>query len=217
VCWDGAQFDTKQHYGKAYPGRRQLEVLEGIGEQAIVASICPSNLADPNAADYGYRPAMGAIRERLPWMSVSDCWDLELSPGADGVVDCEILEVTRGERSPDGTHVDCPPCEGVRQAPSPSMMAIARNNDVLKENGMSCACEIPQLQPGAGLETCLQEPDAGELQGWCYLDGNESLVNQDLIGPCPVGSQQRVRFVGEGIPADNVLMLMACRAASICP
>ncbi len=49
---------------KAYPGVRELEVLQGLGSQGIVASICPGNF-DTQAPDYGYNPAVGAIVERL--------------------------------------------------------------------------------------------------------------------------------------------------------
>jgi len=47
---------------------RELEVLEGFGDQttnAIVASICARNTTDASRPDFGYRPAMAAILERL--------------------------------------------------------------------------------------------------------------------------------------------------------
>lgn len=65
LCWDGTGYGTMQHYGKAYPGRRHLSVLQGIGDQAVVASICAPNLVDPNAADYGYTAALDALTVRL--------------------------------------------------------------------------------------------------------------------------------------------------------
>jgi hypothetical protein len=54
-----------QYRAKAYPGRRQLEVLEGIGDRAIVASICARNVTDASRQDYGYRPALQSILDRL--------------------------------------------------------------------------------------------------------------------------------------------------------
>jgi hypothetical protein len=56
---------TTQYWGKAYPGGRQLEVLEGYGANSIVASICARNVTDATAPDFGYRPALAAIVERL--------------------------------------------------------------------------------------------------------------------------------------------------------
>jgi hypothetical protein len=62
LCQGAAGTQTR---AKAYPGTRELQVLQGLGEQAIVASVCPSNLSDETKADYGYRPAIAAIIERL--------------------------------------------------------------------------------------------------------------------------------------------------------
>ncbi len=62
---DDGSYGMTQYRAKAYPGRRQLEVLHGIGENAIVASICARNVSDPDRQDYGYRPALQAILDRL--------------------------------------------------------------------------------------------------------------------------------------------------------
>src|SRR5690606_16765319 len=56
---------TTQYWAKAYPGGRHLEVLKEYGANSIVASICARNVTDPNAADFGYRPAIAAIVDRL--------------------------------------------------------------------------------------------------------------------------------------------------------
>ena len=56
---------TTQYWAAAYPGLRQLEVLQAQGDNAVVASICARNVTDPNASDFGYRPALDAIVERL--------------------------------------------------------------------------------------------------------------------------------------------------------
>jgi hypothetical protein len=58
-------YTSTQSGAKGYPGLRQLEVLRGIGQQAIVGSICPANTRDMNRADYGYRPVIAAIIKRL--------------------------------------------------------------------------------------------------------------------------------------------------------
>jgi hypothetical protein len=56
---------TTQYWGKAYPGLRQLQVLKELGENAVVGSACPRNTSNPVAPDYVYRPAIGALLERL--------------------------------------------------------------------------------------------------------------------------------------------------------
>ena len=50
-----------QYKAKGYPGIRELEVLRGIGEQGIVALICPADVNE------GYRPAIEAVLDRIRW------------------------------------------------------------------------------------------------------------------------------------------------------
>jgi hypothetical protein len=65
LCQSGATYGTVQYRAKSYPGTRHLQVLKGLGNQGIVTSICPANLVAPNAADYGYRPTVAAIVDRI--------------------------------------------------------------------------------------------------------------------------------------------------------
>jgi hypothetical protein len=58
--------DSIQRFAKAYPGTRLLEVLHGIDPaQAVVGSICPANLTDDTAPDYGYRPVVPPLMDKL--------------------------------------------------------------------------------------------------------------------------------------------------------
>jgi hypothetical protein len=66
ICQDeNGDYGSIQFRAKAFPGLRQLEVLKGVGDNAIVASICARNPSDSSRQDYGYRPALRAILERL--------------------------------------------------------------------------------------------------------------------------------------------------------
>jgi hypothetical protein len=66
ICQDeNGVYGSTQFRAKAFPGLRQLEVLKGFGDNAIVASICARNLRDASRQDYGYRPALRAILDRL--------------------------------------------------------------------------------------------------------------------------------------------------------
>ncbi len=65
LCWNGSGYGKMQYYGKAYPGRRHLSVLQGLGSQGVVASICAPNLVNTSAADYGYGPALDALTKRI--------------------------------------------------------------------------------------------------------------------------------------------------------
>jgi hypothetical protein len=66
ICQDASgAYGTTQLRAKAYPAIRQLAVLKGMGDNAIVSSICARNVTDPTRQDFGYRPALGAILDRL--------------------------------------------------------------------------------------------------------------------------------------------------------
>ncbi|MGK4005046.1 hypothetical protein WMF31_20635 [Sorangium sp. So ce1036] len=56
---------TLQVRAKAYPGLRELDLMRRLGDRAIPASICPAQLDDATRADYGYRPTVRAILDRL--------------------------------------------------------------------------------------------------------------------------------------------------------
>jgi len=55
---------TLQVRGKAYPTIRELRVVRALGDTGIVGSICPKSL-DTNSPDYGYRPFVTALLDKL--------------------------------------------------------------------------------------------------------------------------------------------------------
>jgi hypothetical protein len=63
---------TLQVKAKAYPSIRQLAVLEGMGDRAVVASACAKQVDEPAAADYGYRPAVEAVLARVRAIAPKD-------------------------------------------------------------------------------------------------------------------------------------------------
>jgi hypothetical protein len=70
MCQDPAgAYGFVQNYGKAYPGIRELDVINKFGallpKNAVLASICARNVTDPTADDYGYRPAVDALVEKM--------------------------------------------------------------------------------------------------------------------------------------------------------
>lgn len=61
----GGPTTSTQYYGHAYPSLRQLALAKSLGDQAVVASICPRQLVTESEPDYGYAPTANAIVERL--------------------------------------------------------------------------------------------------------------------------------------------------------
>jgi hypothetical protein len=62
LCQDpGGNYTTIQRYAKAYPPLRILQVLKGVGDAGVVASICPKNVTDPTSESYAYRPVIGTL------------------------------------------------------------------------------------------------------------------------------------------------------------
>ncbi|MBI4704975.1 MAG: hypothetical protein HY744_28040 [Deltaproteobacteria bacterium] len=62
---DDNSFGQIQYRAKAFPGLRELSLLKAVGAQAVVASICPRQAGDPEAADFGYRAAVAATLQRI--------------------------------------------------------------------------------------------------------------------------------------------------------
>jgi hypothetical protein len=61
---------TLQVRAKAYPGIRPLQMLRSLGDQAIVASICPAQVNDPALLSFGYRPV---VRSVVDWITRRSC------------------------------------------------------------------------------------------------------------------------------------------------
>ena len=213
LCWNGTGYGTMQHRAKAYPGRRQLAVLKGMAEQAIVASVCPANMSDVNAKDFGYRPAIGAIVDRLKGALQGTCWDQELAPDDTGAVECVVLEAIKGDTDPEG-NVTCQPCVGARTEPTDQAKSALASDKVFVENGLNCVCEISQAASGPALDACIRNEIVTDVEGWCYVDPNYN-GNTTIVANCPVGQKRLIRFVGNNIPAAGSLTFLQCRGATI--
>jgi len=105
-----------QNYAKAYPGTRELQVLKGLGDQGIVASICPK-FTDPAAGkdpaldpNYGYNPAVAAIIDRLRGKLLGNCLPrvIQTDPATHQVL-CTMIEA-----QPSG----CGDCSAEGRAPA---------------------------------------------------------------------------------------------------
>jgi len=212
---DDNSFGKTQYSAKAYPGTRHLEVAKGLGEQAIVASICPANLDDETAPDYGYRPAIGALIERLKTRLRDRCLPRILEPNVCvekddptyGQVPCVILEALS---LPDGQECNCETAG--RATPADEVVT-----DDVRAAG-SCICEITQLQ-GDGLHQCEGEPDETKVSadGWCYVDPGQGIGNEELVSKCIPTERRIIRFVNKGHPTNNSTVFITCQEGAFNP
>ena len=222
LCQDeNGTYTNTQFRAKAYPGVRELAVLKEIGDQGIVASVCPAQLrhAEPEYGDYGYRPATGAIVERLKSRLTGTCLHRSLSPNATGQVECLILEA---RALPAGDTCNCDaPAVLARQDVQPAheeAKKLAQGDLAARAAGWNCFCEIKQLD-GDGLHACQFDTShkpkltsGDEANGWCYVDASSSPPAGDpaLVSTCAPTEQRRLRFVGEGQPLDDSTLFITC-------
>ncbi|MBI4704894.1 MAG: hypothetical protein HY744_27635 [Deltaproteobacteria bacterium] len=217
LCQDaGGAYGSKQLRAKAFPGLRQLGVLKGIGEQAIVASICPTEVQQEGAPHFGYRPAIAAIVDRLKARLGGPCLNRQLDADENGQVACLILE---------GRHVgesaECG-CKGAARLPvAPEHMPAqweAQESLAAQGQKLDCFCEIEQLA-GEGLAACQAEagsPEAGgqPVDGWCYVDAAMGEAAAELVARCPAAERRTIRFVGEGEAANHSTLFITCQQSS---
>lgn len=215
---------TTQYWAKAYPGGRHLEVLKDYGANSIVASICARNVTNQAASDFGYRPAIAAVVDRLKEQLGDRCLPRSLNTNpADGTVACNLVETIP---QPEGQCV-CDPNFGRRQ-PDAVLDSVVRGqlaseraqpcgtNDPSCQG--ACLCEVLQVQqvttnPMNALEVCRDREDAAGVEGWCYVDADQGLGNPALVENCPATQRRLLRFVGRGLE-PNSTTFVACTGSS---
>jgi hypothetical protein len=222
---EGGSVDTNgtQVYGKAYPSLRELEVLKGVGDNAVVASICAKNAAPMgNAASdlsYGYNPAMSAIMERLKGAFMAKCLPQPLAvvPGDPPTLACQVFEA---KLASDATGVcDCS-APGRSDAPETTRAAAA---DYLRQVGACggsfgpcaavCVCELAQLS-GDELTSCLAgDADTGQSYGFCYVDPEQGAGSDATVAGCKASDKRVLRLMGDGVPAPNAYAFLSCSNA----
>lgn len=207
---DGS-FGTTQYFAKAYPGLRQLNVLQGVGESAVVASICAKETSNVESPDYGYRPAMQAVVDKLKGKLTQVCFDRQLQTEAGGQTNCRVVELR--------PNADTCSCEGIRTAPTEVVLDSVRHQMRAQklchsdsECDAMCACEVQQVPSGAGgtLNSCQTDPQSTD-DGWCYVDANLNPQSEQLVANCQQAAKRTVRFVGDGVPQDNFIAFLACQ------
>ncbi|MEO8901056.1 MAG: hypothetical protein ABI488_05245 [Polyangiaceae bacterium] len=222
----GGAATATQNYAKAYPGARELQVLKDLGNNAIVASICPKVTQSANPAsdpNYGYNPAVGAIIDRLKEALQGKCLPrpIQTDPMTHQVL-CKVIEAQPANKC------DCT-VKGRTTADASILPAVRAQ---LEKTGNCignacktwCGCEIDQLT-GDDLAAC--QAGHGATPGYCYVDVSaETTATADdktkiagLLNKCPANEQQLLTFVDADsthkTPAQGAVAFIACLGAAV--
>jgi hypothetical protein len=205
---------TLQVRAKAYPGIRELSLIRSLGSQGIVGSVCPAQLDHPGRADFGYRPAIGAIIDRLGREACGGCLPNQLPVDGEGRVDCLMIEA----RSSNGAcNCQMPGRQEVRAGFEQVVTAIEAD-PLAGPSGWDCYCEVVQLD-GEELQACqytVEEPvllNGQPVDGWCYVDlgaASGPIGHPDIVADCPVTEKRDFRFVGKGEPLPGATVFTTC-------
>ena len=211
-----------QTRAKAYPGVKNLAIAEGIGSNGIAASICPAQLTDNTQPDFGYRPAVNAIINRLKQALTGECLPRTLTPSATGEVPCLILEA----RNVGSNACVCDPTKARADVSMQHMPAeLAAKQDPLDQTAQwNCFCEITQAgaPPSTAADLTACQGDAADppinmstmmqVNGWCYVDdsGSMPIGNPKIVANCPATEKRLIRFVGEGQPTPGATLFITC-------
>jgi hypothetical protein len=217
LCQDASgNYSKTQLRAKAYPAVRELQVLKDVGEQAIVASVCPANMdeaTEKDALDFGYRPAIGALVDRLKGKLGYQCLPRQLTPKADGTVSCLVIEARKSQSC------SCAAADGRAPVTDEHRPAV----DGARESGLvdgddDCFCEVPQLG-GKELSACQVDKsdplvvDGQQANGWCYVDATSTPpVGSPALVPdsCPSTERRLVRLVGNAKAKPGSTLVITC-------
>jgi len=224
---------NRQTHAKAYPGTRILQVLRGLQGQGIPASICPDQLGDVTAKNYGYTPAVFAIIDRLKVALTSSCQPRQLVADSEGNTPCIVIEASDSDGDKDGsTTAECAEhCKEAGRAPigertknaQEKVRATLDAEESPEADTYDCLCEIQQLQ-GKPKDDDWETSDRylcqnreippKEVNGWCYVDATTTppIGNPELeeIAKCPSTEQRVVRFVNNGAVASGGRHYITC-------
>lgn len=215
-------FGTTQYYAKGYPGIRELQVLKGIGSQAIVASVCAAvvtgNKTDPA---YGYNPAVQTLINRLKEALRGKCLPRTIVPNGDKYP-CIIYE---GFEPEGGGGCNCendPKYPGRIQDNTPENELP---DTIRQHKSKGCVCQIRQLE-GDEKRACQTTEDLNQVQaiGWCYVDPTDPTVADgdkrsacNIVKSCPATNRRIIRFAGTnhiGEPRPGADAVILCQEAS---
>jgi hypothetical protein len=168
---------------KAYPTVREFMAVRALGEQGVIASLCPITLTgDKQSPTYGYNPAVKSIVDRLKNALTTQCLPQKLSRDPKTTpanqVPCLVLAQL-------GEVTDSCAAQGL-QKPDPAILAKFTEAQKAESGNVPVGgtdlsklpvCQLPQLVVDPG-QTCKDNGD----KGWCYVENG---ANGNPAGRCP--------------------------------
>jgi hypothetical protein len=210
---------TLQVRAKGYPGIRPLQVLRALGSQGIVASVCPAQLSDESesATDFGYRPAIGAIIDRLKTALGGQCLPRTLVPDGEGNVPCLILEARNTQDQACTCDAAKARADILPGSEKEKAVVQAKLDPLYKNAQWNCFCEITQTL-GEERKACQDQTanpplvNQTPVNGWCYVDATTvpATGNADIVKSCPENEKRIIRFVGDGEAATGATLFITC-------
>jgi hypothetical protein len=165
----------------AYPPVRMVQVAKGIGQNAVIQSICQDN----------FGPAMDAIIDVIAKQLGAVCLPRPLVRKADGFVGCNVVwELPKPGTAPSQTPTDCNVALGYLGPVDPGR---APTNERMGKN-----CKVKQL----AVTTIDRKPDG---EGWYYDD-----FSDESAAECPKSQPQRVSFSDGAKPPTGVTVKLEC-------
>jgi hypothetical protein len=177
LCGTAANTQTK---AKAYPTIREFEVVRALGDNGIIASLCPITLSgDKNSARYGYNPAVAAIIERLKNALTTQCLPRALARDTTtNEVPCLVLAQLGDPGDNCGNYGLNPPAKEILDKFLEQQKEASGNTS---DGGLDLSklpvCEVPQATVAAG-DTC---KDDAKIE-WCYVENGGG---KQPAGRCP--------------------------------
>ncbi|MCL2777056.1 MAG: hypothetical protein FWD73_03560 [Polyangiaceae bacterium] len=163
----------QQIKAKAYPTIREFSVVRALGDQGIIASLCPISLTvDPTDPTYGYNPAVTSIINRLKNALTQQCLPRQLTRDQSGNVPCLVLA-----RLAEGDTCDKYKEKGLG-LPDPAILSTFLEQQKQLSGDTSnggidlstlAVCQVPQITVAQGA-SCKANADIG----WCYVENSNA-------------------------------------------
>ncbi|MCL2725873.1 MAG: hypothetical protein FWD69_15710, partial [Polyangiaceae bacterium] len=156
-----------QTKAKAYPTIREFQVVKALGNQGIIASLCPIQLTDNTRSDYGYNPAVASIVNRLKNVLTQQCLpqpfmhNLTHNPQTNEISCFVLAQLSLGQTC--DKYGLAPPAQDILS------VFIEQQNAAGFDVSQAAICQVPQSAVAAG-DSCKDDTNIN----WCYVENTST-------------------------------------------